>query len=146
VSRVVTTDYSFRQCVDMFSDVFASAADVPMAAGIANVDSKYDGWNVSIDRLFFGNGLRDPWREATVSADGVDRASTATQPIAIGDGFHTSDLLTDNGLVDPTVLAVQKQGLSFMKTWLAEWTPPSTSSKRDEPQGRRVNSSRFFRS
>lgn len=87
----------------------------------------------------------DPWRESTVSADGVDVPSTEEQPIAVGDGFHCSDLISDNGAVDPTVLAVQTKGLAFMATWLAEWTPPS--SKRDAPQSRTVgvSNSRLFR-
>ncbi|KAJ3735180.1 peptidase S28 [Lentinula guzmanii] len=142
VTRLVQPPYDIRQCVLMFPDVFASSADVPMAAGVATVDKVYTGWNVSIDRLFFANGQRDPWREATVSADGVDVPSTDTQPIAIGDGFHCSDLSTASGNVDPTVRAVQTKALAFMKTWLAEWTPPSKSSKRDVPRAR---SSRLFR-
>ncbi|KAF9077060.1 serine carboxypeptidase S28-domain-containing protein [Rhodocollybia butyracea] len=145
VTRIVQPDYDIRQCAYMFSDVFASPADVPTAAGIANVNSAYKGWNISVDRLFFANGQRDPWRASTVSADGVDRPSTETQPIAIGNGFHTSDLLTANGRVDPTVLAVQNEALAYMKIWLAEWTPPSISPKREEPYSRKVNSSRFFK-
>lgn len=84
----------------------------------------------------------DPWREATVSADGVDVASTNTQPIAIGDGFHCSDLLTSAGTVDQTVRAVQTEALSFMKTWLAEWEAPSKTSKREISEARH---SRFFK-
>ncbi|KAJ3920772.1 serine carboxypeptidase S28-domain-containing protein [Lentinula edodes] len=142
VTRLVQPAYDIRQCVLMFSDVFASPADVPMAAGVANVNKQYTGWNVSVDRLFFANGQRDPWREATVSADGVDVASTNTQPIAIGDGFHCSDLLTSAGTVDKTVRAVQTEALSFMKTWLAEWEPPSKTSKREISEARH---SRFFK-
>ncbi|KAG6809627.1 hypothetical protein H0H92_015482 [Tricholoma furcatifolium] len=82
----------------------------------------YEGWNVKHDRFFFANGMRDPWRDATVSADGVNIQSTDEQPIAVGDGFHTSDLLAASA-VDPTVLAVQEKGLSYMKSWLAEWQP-----------------------
>jgi hypothetical protein len=141
VTRLVQPAYDIRQCSLMFSDVFPSPSDVPMAAGVTDTNKAYDGWNVTIDRLFFANGQRDPWREATVSADGVDRASTNTQPIAIGDGFHCSDLSTTNAQVDSTVLAVQTKALSFMKTWLAEWTPPS-SSKREVS---RTRNSRFFR-
>ncbi|KAE9409903.1 hypothetical protein BT96DRAFT_984242 [Gymnopus androsaceus JB14] len=77
---------------------------------------------------------------------GVDVASTLEQPIAIGDGFHCSDLITDNGLVDTTVLAVQTKALTFMKTWLAEWQAPPASPKRDVPQSRKVEiNSRVFR-
>lgn len=71
--------------------------------------------------------IGDPWREATVSADGTHFPSTSWQPIAVGDGFHCSDLLTDNADVDETVLAVQQQGLAAMKEWLAEWQPSAQS-------------------
>lgn len=113
----------------MFSDVFSESEPPPMAAGVANINQQYHGWNVSIDRLFFANGQRDPWREATVSADGVNITGTSTQPVEVGDGFHCSDLVTANGLVDSNVLAVQTKALTFMKSWLAEWKPPSSRKK-----------------
>ncbi|KIK54084.1 hypothetical protein GYMLUDRAFT_232374 [Collybiopsis luxurians FD-317 M1] len=125
VTRLLQSPYQIRICALTFPDVFASPDDVPMAAGVANTNKDYGGWNLTVDRLFLANGQRDPWRGVTVSADGVDRASTDLQPIAISDGFHTSDLLTTNGKVDHTVLAVQTQALSYMKTWLAERTLPS---------------------
>lgn len=110
----------------------------------------YHGWNVTVDRLFFANGQRaclsqslgvfidflicssiagDPWREATLSADGVNVQGTESQPVVVSDGFHCSDLLTRNALVDDTILDVHTQALASMKTWLADWTP--TSSKRE---------------
>ena len=61
----------------------------------------------------------DPWREVTVSEDGLDKANTTTQPIYESDGFHCSDLLTKNGVVDETLHAVQMAGLEYMRMWLA---------------------------
>lgn len=55
--------------------------------------------------------------------------STSSQPIAVSDGFHCSDLGVTNAVVDPTVAAVQAQALASMKTWLATWKP----TKREEP-------------
>ncbi|KIJ04684.1 hypothetical protein PAXINDRAFT_22023 [Paxillus involutus ATCC 200175] len=81
----------------------------------------YEGWDVEIDRLFFANGLRDPWREATVSADGLYESNTTTQPIYEGDGFHCSDLIAESGIVDETIYTVQMAGLEYMETWLAEY-------------------------
>jgi hypothetical protein len=68
-----------------------------------------------------------------MSAAPVTVKSTAYQPIMIGDGFHCSDLKAVSGQDDPTVRAVQESALAYMKTWLAEWTPPtqvSTNAKR----------------
>ena len=81
----------------------------------------YDGWNVNISRLFFANGLRDPWREATVSADGLFKPSTPNMPIFEGDGFHCSDMFIKDGIGDPTIANVQLEGLTYMHEWLAEW-------------------------
>lgn len=81
------------------------------------------------DRLSSALSAGDPWREATKSADGTNFTSTSWEPIAIGDGFHCSDLLTENALVDETVAAVQTEGLASMKEWLAGWEPSVSSHK-----------------
>ena len=65
----------------------------------------------------------DPWREATKAASGTHFPSTPDQPLALSDGFHCSDLITENGVVDSTVLAVQQAGLKYIAGWLAEWKP-----------------------
>ena len=65
----------------------------------------------------------DPWRDATKAAEGTNFKSTPQQPHAISDGFHCSDLITENGVVDSTVLAVQQAGLKYIAGWLAEWKP-----------------------
>ncbi|KAG2357277.1 serine carboxypeptidase S28-domain-containing protein [Suillus spraguei] len=119
VSRILQPIYEERQCVNMFPQAFA----YPPLPNVTETDTMYDGWNISVPRLFFANGLRDPWREATVSADGLNKPNTTSMPIYEGDGFHCSDLLTENGVVDPTIAAVQEAGLMYMKEWLAEWTP-----------------------
>jgi hypothetical protein len=60
-----------------------------------------------------------------MSAIPVTVESSADQPIMLGDGFHCSDLKALNGQVDPTVRAVQESALTYINTWLAEWTPPT---------------------
>ena len=108
-----------RQCVEMFPEAFS----YPPQPTTAETNAMYDGWDVNIPRLFFANGLRDPWREATVSADGLFKPSTPSMPIYEGDGFHCSDLITQNGIDDPTIATVQYAGLTYMHEWLAEWEP-----------------------
>ncbi|KAI6044410.1 peptidase S28 [Pisolithus marmoratus] len=121
VSRIITPEYVERQCVNMFPQTFSS----PPQPAVAQVNEEYQGWGVEVDRLFFANGQRDPWREATVSSDFIYKASTDTQPIYVGDGFHCSDLITESGLVDASIAKVQSAALEYMKTWLAGWTPKS---------------------
>ncbi|EGN95063.1 hypothetical protein SERLA73DRAFT_187354 [Serpula lacrymans var. lacrymans S7.3] len=122
VSRIIQPIYEERQCVNMFPQAFST----PPTPTVEQTDTDYEGWNVEVDRLFFANGLRDPWREATVSADGLNKPSTDTQPIYEGDGFHCSDLITENGVVDDTIAKVQTAGLSYMKTWLSQWKAPTS--------------------
>ncbi|KAG2085941.1 peptidase S28 [Suillus discolor] len=119
VSRILQPGYGERQCVNMFPEAFA----YPPQPATAETNAMYAGWNVNVPRLFFANGLRDPWRGGTVSADGLNKPNTTSMPIYMSDGFHCSDLLTRNGMLDPTIAVVQEAGLGYMKEWLAEWTP-----------------------
>ncbi|KAG1891883.1 peptidase S28 [Suillus fuscotomentosus] len=119
VSRILQPVYQQRQCVNMFPEAFTC----PPEPTTEETNAMYGGWDVSIPRLFFANGLRDPWREATVSADGLNKPNTTSRPIYEGDGFHCTDLLVQNAVADPTVAAVQEAGLMYMKEWLAEWKP-----------------------
>lgn len=118
-SRILTPEYSERQCVNMFPQKFSS----PPQPAAAQVDEEYEGWGVEVDRLFFANGQRDPWREVTVSSDFIYKSSTDTQPIYVGNGFHSSDLIMESGVVDASIAKVQSAALGYMKTWLASWTP-----------------------
>jgi len=56
-----------------------------------------------------------------MSARGLDAKSTLSQPIALSDGFHCSDLGASAAQVDPTIAAVHKQALESLRTWLATW-------------------------
>lgn len=63
------------------------------------------------------------------------RQSTDDQPIAIGDGFHCSDLSAAAGMVDETIAAVQKEALKDIGAWLSEWIPEGGGNvKRDESE------------
>ncbi|KAG2132870.1 serine carboxypeptidase S28-domain-containing protein [Suillus bovinus] len=119
VSRILQPIYDKRQCVNMFPQAFTH----PPEPATKEINAKYGGWDVSVQRLFFANGLRDPWREATVSATGLNKPKNPRMPIYESDGFHTSDMLTKNSIADPTIAAVQEAALRYMKEWLAEWKP-----------------------
>ncbi|KAL6309641.1 peptidase S28 [Sparassis latifolia] len=119
VSRLIQPIYDERQCTYFFPEQFPVAT----APNVDATNAAYDGWFVNVDRLFFANGQRDPWREATVSADGTNFKSTQSQRIAVGDGFHCSDLLTASGQVDATIAAVQEQVLAAMAEWLVGYEP-----------------------
>ncbi|KIY73984.1 peptidase S28 [Cylindrobasidium torrendii FP15055 ss-10] len=111
------TNYDTRQCQMMFKDTFPE----PPLPDTEAINTKYSGWNVTVDRLFFANGERDPWKEATVSAVGVELESTDRMPIVVSDGFHCSDLRVSNSVGDATIADVQSQALAYFATWLSEY-------------------------
>ncbi|OJA11103.1 hypothetical protein AZE42_08867 [Rhizopogon vesiculosus] len=121
VSRILKPAYGERLCVNYFPEAFSS----PPEPITSETNMMYAGWNVDVDRLFFATGLRDPWREATMSAEGLYKLSTPSMPIHEGDGFHCSDLITLNGIDDPTIAAVQEAALAYMAEWLVEWEASS---------------------
>ncbi|PAV21369.1 peptidase S28 [Pyrrhoderma noxium] len=128
-SRLIQPEYYERQCAYLFPEKFITAISPNANA----TNKEYGGWDIQADNLFFANGKRDPWRDATVSSDFHTRQSTDLQPIALSDGFHCSDLISASG-VDPTILAVQQEALSKIKEWLSAWTPPSASEEgKHEP-------------
>ncbi|KAG5733082.1 putative serine protease K12H4.7 [Termitomyces sp. T112] len=141
VTRLVQPPYDLRQCKMMFPAAFPDTVNVQ----VNQTNELYKGWDVRLDRLFFANGMRDPWKDATVSATGVEVPSTDSQPIAVGDGFHCSDLLTRSGTVDATVRAVQTEALGFMKKWLASWKPQNKGKGTSAPRSVPVSTSQTLK-
>lgn len=148
-----------RQCTYFFPEVFPKGS-VPQP-NTAKTNLVYAGWNVHIERLFFANGQRmspsygpsgqyadcmynsgDPWRDATVSADGTAFPSTPQQPIAVGDGFHCSDMSTLDGTIDPTIKAVQTKALQSIHGWLQGFKP---SKRKVQRRVSRVEYERMWR-
>ncbi|KAH8118760.1 serine carboxypeptidase S28-domain-containing protein [Phellopilus nigrolimitatus] len=123
-SRLLSPVYEERQCTFYFPDKFKTAPD-PRADA---TNAAYGGWDLTVDQLFFANGKRDPWRDATTSTDFHARQSTSSMPIAESDGFHCNDLISSAGTLDATIRAVQQQALGAMAAWLGAWQP----GNRDE--------------
>ncbi|EJD52012.1 hypothetical protein AURDEDRAFT_142833 [Auricularia subglabra TFB-10046 SS5] len=128
-TRLVTPPYDFRQCTYWFDKKFKK----PTPPNTARTNRVYKGWQGKVDRLFFANGQRDPWREATMSTDFVTVKSTETQPIAVSDGFHCTDLIMSAGVSDPTVKQVQDLALAYMSQWIADWHSAHPSRPRGHP-------------
>ncbi|KAA1473364.1 peptidase S28 [Dentipellis sp. KUC8613] len=127
VSNLVLPSGDERQCEMMFPEAFSS----PPVPNVDKTNTAYGGWNAHADRLFYANAIRDPWRDATVSADNHTVQSTPDQPIAMSDGFHADDLIVDFAAVDATMAKLQQQGLNYIKGWLAEWKPASDRRRGD---------------
>ncbi|KAJ7572495.1 serine carboxypeptidase S28-domain-containing protein [Mycena floridula] len=123
VSKVLDLSYNLRICQLMFPEAFPT----PKVPSIERTNAVYEGWHVKLEHIFFANGIRDPWRDTTVSAEGLHLKSSPKMPIALGNGFHGSDLAYANALVDPSIAAIQTEALQYMKTWLATWKPATQS-------------------
>lgn len=124
VSRVVTWQTEMQVCVSTFPDAFTTYPTPNTTA----FNQLHQGWNVKLNRLFFANGKRDPWREATVSATNSTAVSTDNQPIMLSNGFHASDLIVKIAAADPTVQNVQNQFVQYAGTWLSQFVPNVTSA------------------
>ncbi|KAI9063967.1 peptidase S28 [Trametes sanguinea] len=124
-SRVVTPSYGERQCGYRFPGAFpgnttTSVVEVPNARGL---NGAYQGWQTTTQRLVFANGLNDPWREATVAADGSPNTGSDSQPHLLSDGFHCTDMLVREGAASAKVKSVQDAAVAYMREWFAQWTP-----------------------
>lgn len=65
-----------------------------------------------------------------MAADGTTAKSTPQQPVTISDGFHCSDLSSQEGIDDPTIKAVQTQALEAIHGWLQGFKPTKREVKR----------------
>jgi hypothetical protein len=73
--------------------------------------------------------LGDPWREATVSAEGLGYPNTTDHPVGLStDGYHCSDLITREGTASVSVHRVQQQGLAALARWLPQFKTKKTYS------------------
>ncbi|KAF9023118.1 peptidase S28 [Hymenopellis radicata] len=103
ISRFVDLEYFKRfTCQMYFPKTFG---DKPTSAypAVDATNTKFGGWNAHVDRVFFANGLNDPWIDTT--------------------GSHTADMDIANAEVEPTIAYIQEQAVAYMLAWLADWTP-----------------------
>ncbi|TFL05775.1 peptidase S28 [Pterulicium gracile] len=126
VSRLLKPVYDERQCILMFPDAFKT----PPKPRISSTNNRYQGWKIKVNRLFSTNGARDPWKDATLSAEGVKVQSTPSQPIILNNGFHCSDMQTVHGALDSSIAAVHRQALTSMHEWLSAYVPPEAAYRR----------------
>ncbi|TRM65202.1 peptidase S28 [Schizophyllum amplum] len=93
-------------------------------------NARYGGWTMQGERMIFGNGNNDTWREASMSAQQTDiPVSTVSQPIFLGNGFHCSEVIA-RASVDPTVAQIQQQILEIVGGWLGDWDAYSEERRR----------------
>ncbi|KZV68146.1 peptidase S28 [Peniophora sp. CONT] len=122
VSRTLQpANQELRQCQYFFPDKYP-AGEPPSSDKILKTNGIFKGWDVDVQNVFFGNGIRDVWRDATTSADNVVPPHIPQSHIGLHNGFHTSDLIIANN-IDSSVADVQQKGLAFVNEMLASWEP-----------------------
>lgn len=127
VSRYVDAAYWIRQC-PLYFPTGPDGQTFGIAKGKTEAEENAytGGWNIlNSTRLIYANGGYDPWREAGVSSDlrpGGPAVSTTQVPInVIPGGFHTSDLVTENGVVNAGAKAVIDAEVAQIAAWVAEY-------------------------
>ncbi|KAF2102204.1 serine carboxypeptidase [Rhizodiscina lignyota] len=127
VSRLVNAEYWIRQC-DLYFPPGPDGETFGINKGKTEADvNKYTGgWDITKStRLQYTNGGFDPWREATVSSElrpGGPLQSTEQVPVHwVPGGFHTSDLVTMNGVVNASCKAVIDAEVAQLVKWVNEW-------------------------
>ncbi|KUJ07461.1 putative serine peptidase [Mollisia scopiformis] len=127
VSRTVQDRYWERQCPMWFPK--EGNYTYGLAAGDTyNTTNQYTGgWFgfTNSTRLIFVSGTNDPWRTSQVTSPlrpGGPQPSTAAQPVLeVPGGYHTSDLVTANGVANAGCAAVQAQAIAQIVAWVGEY-------------------------
>ncbi|KAF7192097.1 putative extracellular serine carboxypeptidase [Pseudocercospora fuligena] len=127
VSRLIDNAYYERQC-GLYFPTGPNGETYGLKKGKTynDVNKFTGGWNIdNTTRMIYVNGDNDPWREASVSADlrtGGPLKATKQVPIEIvPGGYHTSDLITQNGVVNAGCKAVQDRVVAQLAAWVAEF-------------------------
>jgi hypothetical protein len=127
VSRLVDAEYWIRQC-GLYFPPSPDGTEYGIAEGRTeeDVNGYTDGWNnVNTTRLIYVNGEFDPWREASVSSDLRPEGpleGTEWVPVKIvPGGFHTSDLVTQNGAVNAGAKKVIDEVVEQIAEWVDEF-------------------------
>jgi len=127
VSRTIQNFYWTRQCGEWFPTENGHTYGLNAGATYDTANQYTGGWYgfENSERLVFVSGTNDPWRTSQVVSPlrpGGAQPSTPAQPVLeVPGGFHTSDLVTENGVVNPGCAAVQKQAVQQIKEWVDEY-------------------------
>ncbi|RAO73404.1 uncharacterized protein BHQ10_009416 [Talaromyces amestolkiae] len=125
VSSLVTADYNYHVCATLFQpdDGYTYAGAKGKRSDAVNAWT--GGWTGTTERVIWGQGQYDPWREETISSDfrpGGPATSRTPNPIFVmPEASHCYDLLWRNGDANAGVRDVQNKEIAQMKAWVEEW-------------------------
>ncbi|KAF2501770.1 serine carboxypeptidase [Lophium mytilinum] len=126
VSRLVDEEYWVRQCGLFFPEENGFTYGLDGGRTYEAVNDFTGGWDATtLPRLVYGNGGNDPWREATVSAElrpgGPFKGTKETPVKVVPGGYHTSDLVTANGVANAGAQAVIDFEVKQITEWVKQW-------------------------
>ncbi|KAI8983248.1 peptidase S28 [Trametes punicea] len=128
ISKLITQEYASVICRLAYPP--GQYFTVPAEPNITAVNS-LGGYNIAYDRLAIIDGQDDPWRGDTPHSPAAHpRPDTTIRPFKlIPGGIHHYD---ENGLADhskepPQIRAIHEQEVGFVKAWLEDFKPSSTS-------------------
>jgi hypothetical protein len=127
VSRLIQNPYWVRQCAEWFPTENGHTYGLNASATYNTTNQYTGGWFgfENSTRLLFVSGTNDPWRTSQVVSPlrpGGPQPSTAAVPIfEVPGGFHTTDLVTQNGVVNEGCAAVQKAAVGQIVEWVGEY-------------------------
>lgn len=84
-SRILTEEYYQRKCAMYFGRDY-----IPPHPNTTYYNNKFDGWNISLDRIIWVNGEKDPWRSLSVASPDAPRRNSTNQTLylEIPNGVH----------------------------------------------------------
>ncbi|EMC90840.1 hypothetical protein BAUCODRAFT_99497 [Baudoinia panamericana UAMH 10762] len=126
VSSLVTPEYWTRQCGLYFPEVDGVQYGIALGKTEDEVNAFDGGWYIdNSTRLVYTNGGYDPWREASVSSDlRPEGPLQSTQQVPVNfvpGGFHTSDLITRNGMANASCQTVIDAEINQLAAFVAEF-------------------------
>ncbi|CAO0802202.1 unnamed protein product [Mucor circinelloides] len=117
VSRKLDTTWFQRQCPLMFGE-----HNVPKRPIWREINQEYEGWHLSLDRVFWIDGEWDPWRTLSVQSDDApnridweEDAKYAVLPEAV---HHWDFFVSDT--VSEAIKNTQDDVYKAMKKWIDE--------------------------
>lgn len=126
-TRLIQNPYWTRQCAQWFPTENGHTWGLNAGATYNTPNIYTGGWfgYEQSTRLIIVSGTNDPWRTSQVVSPlrpgGPQPSSPAVPVLEVQGGFHTSDLVTENGAVNPGCAAVQKQIVEQIVKWVNEY-------------------------
>ncbi|KAG5930960.1 hypothetical protein E4U53_002032 [Claviceps sorghi] len=126
VSKFADVPYMRMQCEKMFPAQGKYKIGLDAGRSADTVNKRTSGWDVGkTQRLMWTSGEYDPWRPATVSADGRPGGPLPSSPEApvwvIPKAAHCPDVYTANTKANAEFARIFEEILVKMKSWVDEF-------------------------